>query len=71
MLAKVAARSVATGARQMGNRSASSITAVKGREVIDSRGNPTMEVRDHFVDSFFFLFFATHSNYSHRMLYVA
>lgn len=54
MLAKVAARSVASGARQMGNRSASSITAVKGREVIDSRGNPTMEVKDYFVDSFFY-----------------
>jgi len=41
LLANVAVRA---GARQMGARSASTITSVKGREVIDSRGNPTVEV---------------------------
>jgi hypothetical protein len=44
LLANVAVRSVVAGTRQMGARSASTITSVKGREVIDSRGNPTVEV---------------------------
>jgi hypothetical protein len=42
MLTSLARRSVATNV--VGRRCMSAITGVKGREIIDSRGNPTVEV---------------------------
>ena len=41
MLTSLARRSVSSS---VGRRSMSAITGVKGREIIDSRGNPTVEV---------------------------
>ncbi|CAM9690352.1 unnamed protein product, partial [Phaeothamnion confervicola] len=44
MIANRAAALIARRAAARGARHASTVTAVKGREVIDSRGNPTVEV---------------------------
>jgi hypothetical protein len=37
-------RTIQPALRTVSQRNGSTITAVKGREVIDSRGNPTVEV---------------------------
>lgn len=40
----------ARAARPVLARNMSAITGVNGRYIIDSRGNPTVEVRDYIVD---------------------
>jgi len=44
MLTLTARKAAAFTARLSGARAASTITAIKGRQIIDSRGNPTVEV---------------------------
>ncbi|GAB5030577.1 enolase [Nannochloropsis oceanica] len=44
MLTLTARKAAASTARLSGARAASTITAIKGRQIIDSRGNPTVEV---------------------------
>ena len=44
MLSNTLRRSVATATAASNKRFMSAITGVKGREIIDSRGNPTVEV---------------------------
>jgi len=44
MLASAATNTIRRAATTGSRRSMSAITGVKGREIIDSRGNPTVEV---------------------------
>ena len=43
MLSKCCTRAISGNAARIQARNASTITGIKGREVIDSRGNPTVE----------------------------